>query len=312
MVFKFFKVFFVSPAPKPRPSPLPAASTSAPAAPGDVTPEVVPAAAAAPPPADASGVPDAAAPPPAFGDTPSFLPGQALQTTIANMIEMGFSREEVMRALGAGYNDLDRAVEYLVTSHPELGIPAHLEAEASGAGPAGRGPPAAAAPTGGAPAAAVPAAPAAPGPAPPAAAAAPTGPPNAQLDLAALQNEIQQLQQMSAEDGARMQSLIQQLGAQNPAPAFTQMILHDHRQLEQNLAALMQRLDTGDFDEGEDGPVPPARQVVNVTVTKEESAAIQRLEALGFPRQATLEAYFACDKNEELAANYLFESAFED
>jgi hypothetical protein len=37
-----------------------------------------------------------------------------------------------------------------------------------------------------------------------------------------------------------------------------------------------------------------------------------QLEALGFERQMVLQAYMLCDKNEELAANFLFDSGEDD
>jgi UV excision repair protein RAD23 len=49
--------------------------------------------------------------------------------------------------------------------------------------------------------------------------------------------------------------------------------------------------------------VVPARAIVD---------AGPQLEALGFTRQQVLEAYFACDKDEEVAANLLFDQSFDD
>jgi len=59
---------------------------------------------------------------------------------------------------------------------------------------------------------------------------------------------------------------------------------------------------------GAGGMNPPG----TIRVTQEEMDAITRLTQLGFPKHRAAEAYFACDKNEELAANYLFESGVED
>jgi UV excision repair protein RAD23 len=39
---------------------------------------------------------------------------------------------------------------------------------------------------------------------------------------------------------------------------------------------------------------------------------IVQLQALGFTQQQAVEAYFACGKDEALAANFLFEGGFED
>jgi len=47
-------------------------------------------------------------------------------------------------------------------------------------------------------------------------------------------------------------------------------------------------------------------------VSPEEMEAIKRLEELGFNKQRAIRAYITCDKNEEMAANFLFEQAAED
>ncbi|KAG5716756.1 hypothetical protein E4T56_gene16209 [Termitomyces sp. T112] len=311
---KDFLVLMVS---KPKPTPAaPAASTSsttpvAPAPAAAPAPDTPAVAAVAPQSTEAAAASAASVPPastPAFGDSSSFLTGEALQATINNMMEMGFERDQVMRALRASFNNPDRAVEYLFN-----GIPAHLEAEAAG-------PTRPAQPSAGAPAAApTPAAAPVPTPVPGqpqnlfqlaqqhqqaaggVAAGGNYGHP--QIDVQALRNspQIQQLRTQLQTNPEQAQFIIQQYAAANPEYA---------RVFAQNPALLTEVLGVQVEGEDEGAQLPPGAQIVSVT--EEERAAIERLEALGFPRHLVLEAYFACDKNEELAANYLFESGFED
>ncbi|SCM24446.1 DNA repair protein RAD23, putative [Plasmodium chabaudi chabaudi] len=44
------------------------------------------------------------------------------------------------------------------------------------------------------------------------------------------------------------------------------------------------------------------------SLNESEMESVRKLESLGFPKHVALEAFIACDKNEEMAANYLFEN----
>ncbi|KRX01359.1 UBA-like protein [Pseudocohnilembus persalinus] len=48
--------------------------------------------------------------------------------------------------------------------------------------------------------------------------------------------------------------------------------------------------------------------LTNIQVTQEEKQAIERICNLGFSKKSCLEAYIICDKDENLAVNYLLEN----
>jgi len=50
----------------------------------------------------------------------------------------------------------------------------------------------------------------------------------------------------------------------------------------------------------------------SIALTESEMQAVTRLQQLGFSQQQAVQAYLACDKNENLAANFLFDGGFDD
>ncbi|KAJ3028260.1 UNVERIFIED_CONTAM: hypothetical protein HDU68_002067 [Siphonaria sp. JEL0065] len=303
-----------APAPVAVPAPAPApVAASIPATPAPVAVPATPAPPVVPVPASAELN--------TTFDASTLATGTAYQAAVQNLIEMGFPAEQVARAMKAAYNNPDRAAEYLMT-----GIPDNIEALA---GPPAAGnalrpatavaPGVAAAPV--APATGAPndagyvnlfeAGAAASRPATAAGAAGTTGAAGALggADLErmnALRNspEFAQFRQLIQAQPQLLQPMLQQLGASQPELL---------RAIQQNPDAFLQLLAEGapegmEFGDDDDmeGGAPGGAQTIQIT--PEENAAIERLTALGFDRNIAAQAYFACDKNEELAANYLFEN----
>lgn len=149
------------------------------------------------------------------------------------------------------------------------------------------------------------------------------------LNMEFLRNSphFQQLRQLVQQQPAMLEPILQQVAEGNPQLA--QMIGQNQEQFLQllgevrfyvamerpyidEIADISQQEIGGDAigGMGETGPMPPG--AVPISVTEEERDAIERLCRLGFPRDAVVQAYFACDKNEELAANFLFDQPDEE
>ncbi|KAJ4340376.1 UV excision repair protein rad23 [Didymella glomerata] len=312
------KGFIVCMVSKPK-APAASASKAAPSTPAKpAAPAQTPAAPAAPSAPSASStqnVPATPSPAPAqqserFNDPSALTMGGEREAAIANMESMGFARADIDRAMRAAFFNPDRAVEYLLTGIPESALQEQAQAQAQSQARAPTSPPPA---TGGNTGAT----PAASGGDEPinlfeaaaqagqgrggaggarsgGAAGAGAGALNANsLDFLRNNPQFQQLRQVVQQQPQMLEPILQQVGQGNPQLA--QMIASNPEQFLQLLAE----------DADDDAPLPPGAQ--SISVTEEEREAIERLCRLGFERDLVIQAYFACDKNEELAANFLFD-----
>ncbi|KAI9387126.1 hypothetical protein POPTR_010G126200v4 [Populus trichocarpa] len=273
-----------SPAPAPAPAPAPV-SAPAPAPVSSVIAE------------SESGV---------YGQAASNLvAGNNLEGAVQQILDMGggsWDRDTVVRALRAAYNNPERAVEYLYTGIPEQAeAPPVAQVPVSEQAPAAQPRQQPAQPT-----------------------TVPAGGPNANpldlfpqglpnigsgaaeagtLDFLRNSQQFQALRAMVQANPQILQPMLQELGKQNP---HLMRLIQEHQ--DDFLRLINEPVEGGEGNVS--GPLAAAMPQ-SVTVTPEEREAIERLGAMGFDPALVLEVYFACNKNEELAANYLLDHIHE-
>lgn len=226
------------------------------------------------------------------------MTGTELEATVKSIVEMGFPEDQVKQAMRAAFNNPERAVEYLMSGIPatETAAPSNAQPGSATEGGAGQG-------------------------------GAPTAQPfdmfqqggqaaggeageggEGALDFLRDNQQFQALRTMVQANPQILQPMLQELGKQNPR--LLDLINSNQQEFLQLLnepfpeGADAEQLMEGLMGEGAEGEGLGATEI---QITPEENEAIQRLEAMGFDRPLVIQAFFACDKDEALAANFLLE-----
>ncbi|XP_068560847.1 UV excision repair protein RAD23 homolog B isoform X2 [Cebidichthys violaceus] len=227
----------------------------------------------------------------------NLVTGPSYDAMVNEMMLMGYEREQVVAALRASFNNPDRAVEYLLT-----GIPGRDPGRATG--PEAVVPPVSvqAAPIGGI------SLPANTGSSPSAAGGNP-------LSFLRNQPQFHVMRQLIQQNAALLPALLQEIGRENPE-LLQEISSHQEQFIqmlnEPNPEAVPAGGGGGGGGAGGAGDAPGGSHMSYIQVTPQEKEAIERLKALGFPEGLVIQAYFACEKNENLAANFLLQQNFDD
>nr|QDO16218.1 UV excision repair protein RAD23 [Lingulodinium polyedra] len=254
--------------------------------------------------------------------------GPAEEAALQLLCDMGFPRPEAERCLQAAFGNADRAVEYLMN-----GIPAAAPAAAPAPGPLlGAGTAAGASPF-----------PPMAGAAPAAAAAGPLAALRSHPRFGQLRMVVQQSPQalnqvlsvlaqadpglinLIAEHQEEFVQMLQEpvgppgapasAAAQGPTPGMpldpvaAMIAAAQAAQAQAPAGGAAQAAPAAPAAPAGPAAAGPAAAAPAVQLSAAEQEAVGRLQALGFDRIVALEAFLACERNEELAANYLFESA---
>uniref|UniRef100_A0A8I6AUT2 UV excision repair protein RAD23 n=1 Tax=Rattus norvegicus TaxID=10116 RepID=A0A8I6AUT2_RAT len=224
--------------------------------------------------------------------TSALVTGQSYENMVTEIMSMGYEREQVIAALRASFNNPDRAVEYLL-----MGIPGDRESQAV------VDPPPQAVSTG------TPQSPAVAAAAATTTATTTTTSGGHPLEFLRNQPQFQQMRQIIQQNPSLLPALLQQIGRENPQ--LLQQISQHQEHFIQMLNEPVQ--EAGGQGGGGGGIAEAGSGHMNyIQVTPQEKEAIERLKALGFPEGLVIQAYFACEKNENLAANFLLQQNFDE
>lgn len=205
--------------------------------------------------APATAKPSAAAKPTVASAEAVLVTGPEYEEAVSRLMEMGFDREAVTKAMKASFNNPDRAFEYLSQ---------HEDGDDDGDGEDDE-----------------------------------ENDENDSNPLGFLRNDpqFQELRAMVMQNPALIGPILEQLGQTSPE-LFA--LIDQHR--EEFIHLMNEGNYTALDDEGDQ------EEIIKIEISPEDEAAIERLVQLGFDRAMALEAYLACDRDEQMAANFLFES----
>lgn len=228
--------------------------------------------------------------------TSALVTGQSYENMVTEIMSMGYEREQVIAALRASFNNPDRAVEYLL-----MGIPGDRESQAVVDPPQATS-------TGTPQSSAVAAAAATT-----TAATTTTSSGGHPLEFLRNQPQFQQMRQIIQQNPSLLPALLQQIGRENPQ-LLQQISQHQEHFIQMLNEPVQEAGGQGGGGGGGSGGIAEAGSghMNYIQVTPQEKEAIERLKALGFPEGLVIQAYFACEKNENLAANFLLQQNFDE
>lgn len=204
------------------------------------------------------------------------LLGDQLETSVTELMQLGFPRDQVLRALQSSFNNADRAAEYLLSGNiPNINV-AEPEAEPpeTSETPAAGG----------------------------------EGNMPSMNDMNFLRNlpQFQAMRRQLQEHPEMLPQLLQEIGRENP-----QLLTLISQNQEQFISLLNEPSSQGVGGNaggggGGGGPVQPAPGGgIQIQVTPDEKKVIDNIIGMGFAEADVIQAYFACDKNEALTLEFL-------